>query len=91
MDLEVQDTELRNTVASAMEMLGPLLARCLMRNIGGAAARSDLDKLSEPLKKLVTRYPKSKAWLEAGMSDPSFPSSKVSESDKAIFVKKVVR
>lgn len=74
-----------------MEMLGPLLAQSLTRNIGGAASRSELDKLSEPLKKLVSRYPKAKMWLEDGLSHSSFPSSKVSTEEKSLFVKKLIR
>lgn len=74
-----------------MEMLGPLLSQSLARNIGGAASRSELDKLSEPLKKLVNRYPKAKEWLEGGLSHPTFPSSKVTPEDKSMFVKKLIR
>ena len=74
-----------------MATLGPLLAKIIAQNIGGQASRSELDKLSEPLKKLVVRYPKAKAWLESGLNDPSFPSDKVSATDKSIFVKKVIR
>lgn len=59
--------------------------------MGGNASRSELDKLSEPLKKLVNRHAKAKEWLEAGLHDPSFPSAKVSDTEKAIFVKKVAR
>lgn len=74
-----------------MAALGPLLCQSLARNIGGNASRSELDKLSEPLKKLFNRHPKAKQWLEAGLNDPSFPSTKVSQSEKAVFVKKVAR
>lgn len=74
-----------------MQMLGPLLAQSLARNLGGNASRSELDKLSEPLKKLVVRYPMAKGWLEAGLSHETFPSDKLSPQDKSVFVKKVIR
>lgn len=74
----------------AVEHLGPLLARSLMHNIGGNASRSELDKLSDPLKKLVTQHPRSKDWLEAALFGPSFPGSEASQDDKSMFLKKVI-
>ncbi len=61
-----------------------------MQNIGGRASRSDLDKLSEPLKKLIIQHVHASKWLEASLNDASFPSDKVSSEDKALFVKKLV-
>ncbi|KAI5457922.1 armadillo-type protein [Mariannaea sp. PMI_226] len=82
--------ELDEMIAQAMNALGPLLAQSLARNIGGSASRSELDKLSEPLKKLVVRYPLARTWLETGLSHPSFPSAKVTPEEKSLFVKKVI-
>lgn len=72
-------------------MLGPLLAQSLARNIGGNASRSELDKLSEPLKKLVIRCPMAKSWLEAGLGHESFPSTRITPQEKSMFLKKVIR
>lgn len=91
LSLKGQEADLQTAVTQAMDTLGPALAVCLARNLGGGASRSELDKLSEPLKKLVSRYPKAKQWLEAGLSDPSFPSTRVSDQEKSIFVKKLIR
>lgn len=74
-----------------METLGPLLAQSLARNIGGHASRSELDRLSEPIKKLINRYPMARQWLGAGLSHGSFPSDKVTAEQKSLFVKKLVR
>jgi hypothetical protein len=74
-----------------MDMLGPLLSQSLARNIGGNASRSELDKLSEPLKRLVSRYPQSKDWISSGLVHSSFPSDKVTDEQKSLFVKKLVR
>lgn len=74
-----------------MNTLGPLLCQSLARNFGGNASRSELDKLSEPLKKLINRHPRAKEWLEAGLHHPTFPSNKVSVTEKSTFVKKVAR
>lgn len=73
-----------------MNMLGPLLSQTLARNIGGNASRSELDKLSEPLKKLINRYPMARDWLEVGLNHSSFPSSKVTTEEKSLFVKKII-
>lgn len=61
-----------------------------MHNIGGNAARSELDKLSDPLKKLVVQHPRAKQWLETALLDPAFPGVQVTEADKSVFVKKVI-
>lgn len=74
-----------------MGALGPLLAQSLARNIGGNASRSELDKLSEPVKRLVSRHSKAKEWLQSAIGHPSFPSDKVSADEKRLFVKKIIR
>jgi len=74
-----------------MELVGPMLSQSLVRNIGGNASRSELDKLSDPLKKLVTKHIKAQSWLEQALNDASFPSSKVTPADKAAFLKKVIK
>ena len=74
-----------------MEHLGPLIARSLMQNIGGNASRSELDKLSDPLKKLVVNQVHSQRWLEAALFDDSFPSTQVSREEKTMFLKKIIK
>lgn len=91
MSIKYESQELNDISQQAMQMLGPLLAQSLARNLGGNASRSELDKLSEPLKKLVVRHPTAKSWLESGLAHETFPSDKVSVQDKAVFVKKVIR
>ncbi|ETS75674.1 hypothetical protein PFICI_12618 [Pestalotiopsis fici W106-1] len=77
-------------INSAIVHLGPILAHTLIQNIGGKAARSELDKLSDPLKKLVVQHAHAKQWLETALNDASFPSDKVSHDEKALFLKKVI-
>ncbi|PTB61824.1 ARM repeat-containing protein [Trichoderma citrinoviride] len=84
------EPELQETFKRAMDMLGPLLAQSLARNIGGNALRSELDRLCEPLRKLVSRYPMAKEWLQSGLDHPSFPSQKVDAEQKSLFVKKII-
>jgi len=73
-----------------MEHLGPLIAQSLMRNVGGDASRSQLDKLSEPLKRLVVQHVQAKTWLEQALQDVEFPSRLVSTEDKSVFLKKII-
>ncbi|KAI1338073.1 armadillo-type protein [Xylariaceae sp. FL0016] len=84
------DQNTQATLNDAMSHFGPQLAQSLVQNIGGRASRSDLDKLSDPLKKLVVQHVHAAKWLDAALGDPSFPSEKVSPEDKALFLKKVV-
>jgi hypothetical protein len=82
---------LQGSIDAALQHLGPLLAQALIYNIGGNAARSDLDKLSEPLKKLVVRQVQAKSWLEAALLGDNFPSNKVTAKEKMTFLQKVVK
>lgn len=84
------DTVLQETFKRAMDTLGPLLTQSLARNIGGNALRSELDRLSEPLRKLVINYPMSREWLQSSLDHPSFPSQRVAPEQKSLFVKKVI-
>ncbi|KAG5930683.1 hypothetical protein E4U42_000023 [Claviceps africana] len=84
------EPEIQDATKQAMETLGPLVAQSIARNVGGRASRSELDKLSEPIKKLISRYPMAKQWLEAGLNHESFPSDKINPEEKALFVKKLV-
>jgi len=74
-----------------MHELGPLLMLSLMRNIGGNALRSELDKLSEPLKRLVSLYPMSQTWMRGALFHPHFPSLNVSDEAKLTFMRKIIR
>ncbi|KAE9374892.1 ARM repeat-containing protein [Stipitochalara longipes BDJ] len=89
-NLPSQPEPIQGSINSAIQHLGPMLSQALIYNIGGHAARSELDKLSEPVKKLVVRQVNAKAWLEAALLDPSFPSDKVSDKDKQFFLQKIV-
>lgn len=78
-------------IESVLQHLGPLLSQALIYNIGGNAARSELDKLSDPLKKLVVRQVHSKSWLEAALFGEGFPSDKILEGDKKVFLQKIIK
>ncbi|KAI9805107.1 MAG: hypothetical protein M1825_000941 [Sarcosagium campestre] len=73
-----------------IEHLGPLLAEALVFNFAGEGSRSELDTLTEPLKSMVTRQKKAKAWLETALFHPNFPSNQVDASAKRAFLLKVM-
>lgn len=83
--------ESQNVVYDIMQRYGSQLSYVLIMNIGGGASRSDLDVLAEPLKKLVSLHPRAKAWLTEALWSESFPSQKVSESDKRIWLQKIIK
>lgn len=89
--IKTDDPSVQAGFRNAIEHLGPLLAQSLVQNIGGNGSRSELDKLSDPLKKLVVQHPRAKQWLEAALLDSSFPSTQVSADDKSMFLKKVIK
>lgn len=78
-----------------MTTLGPLFCRALVRNIGGHASRSELDKLADPLKRLVTQQPGAQGWLQAALMDDSsedgFPGGeRVSRGERGVFLKRIM-
>ncbi|ROT38867.1 hypothetical protein SODALDRAFT_311989 [Sodiomyces alkalinus F11] len=84
------DPSVQALAEEALTQLGPSLAFSLIRGIGGNAARSELDKLCEPLKKLVSRHAKAQVWLSSALFDQSFPGYQLSQADKSVFLKKVI-
>ncbi len=89
--LPSQDPPLQTLIDNALQHLGPLLTHALIYNIGGHAARSEIDKLSGPIKKLVVRQLNAKRWFEAALFGDNFPSDKVGEEEKRVFLQKIVK
>lgn len=73
-----------------MKEYGPQLCHALIRNIGGEAARSELDILSLPLKKLVFAQPQAKQWLSDALGSTSFVSDKVDSTGKRLWLQKIM-
>ena len=74
-----------------MEDYGPKLCHVLIRNISGEAARSDLETLTEPLRKLVVSHARAKSWLQDALSSHSFISQRVDESQKRIWLQQIIK
>jgi hypothetical protein len=78
-------------INNAMEQLGPLLAQALIYNISGHAQRSELDRLCDPIKKLIVRHVHAKKWLKGALLMDDFPSAKVTSKDKIVFLQKITK
>ena len=74
-----------------MQTLGPMLCQALAKNIGGHASRSELGKLSEPIKKLVSCYPQSREWLDSAFGSLEADGSNTTAAERSLFVKKIIR
>ncbi|KZF19191.1 ARM repeat-containing protein [Xylona heveae TC161] len=85
-----QPEPLQSSINNIMAHMGPLLAVTLVRSIAGGAPRSDLDALAEPLKKLVFKQPRAKTWLEGALYGDAFPSDKVDQKERRIWLQKVM-
>ncbi|EWC45619.1 hypothetical protein DRE_05180 [Drechslerella stenobrocha 248] len=81
----------RMMVEMILQQTGETLAKNLVMAIGGGAARSELDNVTEPLKKMVFKQLQARKWLEQGMfsNGEGFPSAKVTAEDKGMFLKKL--
>ena len=87
---EVPD-EIAMFLAAVTQQYGPQLCHLLVRRIGGEAARSELEILTEPLRKLVFAQPQAKAWLSDALNSEDFPSLKVGVSEKRMWLQKIIR
>jgi hypothetical protein len=89
--LKVDNHLLREQLQHLVTSTGPALTRSIIFNIGGNASRSELDKITEPLKKLIANQARAKAWIEQALADASFPGMRISTQDKSMFVKRIIR
>ncbi|KAK0384775.1 hypothetical protein NLU13_7253 [Sarocladium strictum] len=88
--LKSEDQRVQDSVTSIMQMLGPMLCQALAKNIGGYASRSELGKLSEPVKKLVSCYPQSREWLGTAFGTLESDSINTTAEERSLFVKKII-
>lgn len=84
-----QPETIQESINEVMGQLGPLLAEALIFNIGGNAARSELDKVTEPLKKLVVCQVRAKTWLASALR--SLQIDRISDSEKSVFLQKLIK
>lgn len=83
--------EVQNFLQSATGRYGPLICQVLVHRIAGEASRSELDMLAQPLKKIISCQQSAKAWLADALNSSTFPSQRVSQDDKRIWLNKIMR
>ncbi|KAL8782535.1 MAG: hypothetical protein Q9213_005300 [Squamulea squamosa] len=69
---------------------GPQVTQCIINNIGGDAARSELENWTAPLRQIVTTQVNSRQWISSALFHNTFPSAKVSDVQKRQFVDQVI-
>ena len=79
------------SIEVAMKQYGPRLCHILVRQIGGEAARSELDVFAEPLKRLVVAQLHAKQWLASALDSDGFPSKKVGPTEKRMWLQKIMK
>jgi hypothetical protein len=89
--LNQEEATLQQSLDMIVTHFGPGLAQALIRNIGGDAARSELDFLADTVKKLVTRQTEVRLWVENALLSPTFPSQKVGDAEKKKFVQQIFK
>lgn len=75
----------------SLSPLGCLVRANKSQGVGGGAARSEVDSLAEPLKRLVARQVKAKSWLSTALAIEGFPSPNLTDKSKTRFLNTVIR
>lgn len=83
--------EVQNFHQSATSRYGPHICQILVHRIAGEASRSELDVLAQSLKKIISSQQSAKAWLSDALNSSTFPSQKVNQDDKRIWLSKIMR
>lgn len=68
-----------------------MIAAAMVFNISGNAARSELDKVCDPLRKLVVRHPAAKSWIQGALFSDNFASDRVKDTEKTAFLQKLIK
>jgi len=84
------DESAQRAVEEITQGCGPRLVERLCWGLGGGCQRSEVDTLTEPLRKLVTRSVRCKTWLTEALRPSGFPTQNTSDTDKKLFVEKVM-
>lgn len=74
-----------------LEQYGRQVIQVIVYNISGEAARSELETLADPLRKMVVDQARAKQWISDALFSSSFPSLKVGEAEKRIWLQQVMK
>ena len=91
LSLSELEPAVQTAVDAALAQLGQPIADAIVFNISGNAARSEIDKVCDPLRKLVIRHPGAKVWLQNAMFGGNFSSDRIKDADKTMFLQKILK
>ena len=89
-DYRGTNTQINERVRMIVEEYSPALTHALICGIGGACARSEIDTLAQPIKRLIFRGGNAKTWLGRALISDSFPSQLVTQEDKQRFLQTII-
>ena len=79
-------------VQQALAAHGLALLGALLRSVSGCVARSEVEHLVPPLKKLIVRWRDAPQWLRnTNMDQFLFNNERVTEQEKRMFAEQLIR
>ncbi|KAL8913434.1 MAG: hypothetical protein Q9171_001727 [Xanthocarpia ochracea] len=83
--------DVQELVDSILAQYGPQVTQAIINNIGGDAARSELENWTNPLRQMVSTEVRSRQWISEALSSRNFPSTKVDDAQKKLFLEQVMQ
>ncbi|KAL8685255.1 MAG: hypothetical protein Q9224_005891, partial [Gallowayella concinna] len=84
-------TMINRSATSILELYGPQITQVIINNIGGDASRSELVNFADPLRQMVSQQVTARKWLSDALSNRNFPSTKVGDAEKRMFLQQVLK
>jgi hypothetical protein len=81
--------EVQQRIDQVLDAYGPKLCLSLVHQIAGVVSRSDFDFPCKPIKALLLHQRGTQLWLQQALTDPSFPSTRVSMDRRAQFLRMI--
>lgn len=84
-------TDVQAMANNILSQYGPQAALVIIHGISGETARSELETFADPLKRMVFAQPRAKQWVSDALFTSTFPSSKVGDAEKRVFLQQIMR
>jgi hypothetical protein len=82
--------EVKQKIKKITAAFGPQLAHSLVRQIGGAAMRGDIDSLCDPFRAVLTSVEGGQKLLEQSLTADTFPAAHVDVETRRLFLRQVL-
>ena len=67
------------------------MTQIIVYDIAGDVPRSEIEALSEPLRKLAFAQSRAKQWISDALFSSTFPSSKITEAEKRVWLQQIIK